>query len=99
MVWVGRTVLGCFLFLFPSNHFTGTTSTTDEVLASKLGKFRAAALRVMMMMLVCKFTRWERAAASTAVPTVCEWWKKTVRRRVLFRGDMWRVFTMVFRVM
>ena len=29
---------------------------------------------------MCKFTRWERAAASTAIPNVCEWGKKDVGR-------------------
>lgn len=84
MVWVGRTVLGRLLFLFCTDHFTGTTPTTDDVFASKLGKFRAAALRVVVVMLVRKFTRWQRAAASTVIPTMCEWGKKTVGRRVLF---------------
>ena len=53
---------------------------------------------VVVVVLVCHFTRWERAAASAAIPTVCEGGEKTVGR-VLFRRDRWMVFRMVLHIM
>lgn len=53
---------------------------------------------VVVVVLVCHFTRRERAAASAAIPTVCEGGEKTVGR-VLFRRDRWMVFRMVLHIM